>query len=412
MLGRSQAIDKTQRHLTPKDKQSLVGIVYHVILDHSDPILDDYNIVKEDKSAYVGSVIYRLETELNKPDDDLSFAFPKHLSFNRLPVKNEEVHIIKSPGGGAYYDITSHSSYPNITSGDTVINDSSVLDKDTKQNTEGYNRVIKTGIARSSLSERSDYDNFGNYFKFQPSLHKLKLYEGDTIIQSRFGQSIRFSGYNNNERSMSPTIIIRNGESSVSQNEDEGKTVDEDINRDGSVIVMGSGDYLLPFNPGISDGSGRNDFETNPASFKNYPNKLIGNQMLLNSDRIILSARSGEFILYSKKNYGFISDGGMSIDNRLGIDINVGDNVNVSTNNSDININTGSGKINLGDTDLEPILKGNTLVNLLEELLDEISKQVFLTPAGPTSVGPTNLPKFNTIRNKLKMALSKLNSTS
>ena len=47
----------------------------------------------------------------------------------------------------------------------------------------------------------------------------LKLFEGDTIIQSRFGQSIRFSGYNNSERKLHPSIIIRNRENNNSQNE-------------------------------------------------------------------------------------------------------------------------------------------------------------------------------------------------
>ena len=49
-------------------------------------------------------------------------------------------------------------------------------------------------------------------------IHKLKLYEGDTILESRFGdQSIRFSGYNNDDNTFSPTIIIRNRESDPSR---------------------------------------------------------------------------------------------------------------------------------------------------------------------------------------------------
>ena len=38
------------------------------------------------------------------------------------------------------------------------------------------------------------------------------------MVQSRFGQSIRFSGYNNEEKNY-PSIIIRNRENNVSQNE-------------------------------------------------------------------------------------------------------------------------------------------------------------------------------------------------
>ena len=62
--------------------------------------------------------------------------------------------------------------------------------------------------------------------------------------------------------------------------------------------------------------------------------------MLLSSGRIILSAKNAEMMFFSKKNYGFISDGAMSIDNKLGIDITVGDNINVTAADRDINFNT------------------------------------------------------------------------
>jgi hypothetical protein len=133
---------------------------------------------------------------------------------------------------------------------------------------------------------------------------------------------------------------------------------------------------------------------------------------LINSGRLIFSAKTGEMIFYSKKNYGFISDGGLSIDNKLGIDISVGDNINVVTNDRDVAIHSGNGSIFLGNTELEPLVKGQTLVNLLGELIDEIGNMVFLTPSGPSASGPTNVNKFGSIKSKLNTALSKLNQTS
>ena len=118
------------------------------------------------------------------------------------------------------------------------------------------------------------------------------------------------------------------------------------------------------------------------------------------------------YIFFSKKNYGFISDGALSIDNALGIEANVGADINVTTNSRNINLNTSNGKINLGDTQLEPIPKGNKLVDILTELIDAITKQNYLTPSGPSKVGPENLPVFNSIKSKLKTILSELNSTS
>ena len=252
----------------------------------------------------------------------------------------------------------------------------------------------------------------GDYFTRTPGIHKLKLYEGDSLIESRFGQSIRFSGYNNPNKKFSPSIIIRNNENSESRKKVVKFGVEEDINRDGSIIAITSDQYELPFQPGVIDDKGKSNFETKPDSFFNYPSKLNGDQILLNSGRIILSAKSGEMIFYSKKDYGFISDGGLSIDNKLGIDISVKDDFNVITNDRNVAFHTGKGSIFLGNENLEPLVKGQTLVDILAELIDALANQQYLTPSGPTKVGPENVPTLAKIKSKLNTILSKLNQTS
>jgi hypothetical protein len=247
---------------------------------------------------------------------------------------------------------------------------------------------------------------FGKYYESQQNIHKLKLYEGDSLIESRFGQSIRFSGFNNAKNKFSPTIIIRNRESSNNIKLGETQSVEEDVNLDGTIIALTSGEHQLGFIPGTVDDKGKGDFKTKPESFEDYPTKLIGDQLLLNSGRIILSAKSGEMIFYSKKNYGFISDGSMSIDNQGGIDISVGDNINIITNDRDINFVTGNGTMFFGSVDLEPMVKGQQLVDILSELIDAIGQQQYLTPSGPSALGPVNSPDFGMIKSKLNSLLS------
>ena len=117
-------------------------------------------------------------------------------------------------------------------------------------------------------------------------------------------------------------------------------------------------------------------------------------------------------LFYSKKNYGFISDGGLSIDNKLGMTINLGDHSNITTNGRDININTGStGKINLGaGVGLESMVKGDTLLLLLNELIAQIQLIIVATPAGPSSP-PINSSAFGSIASRLNTMLSKQNKT-
>jgi hypothetical protein len=374
-----------------------IGIVYDVILDETGESKDIQTI---------GAVKFRFNNDTITPSNSLQYALPYDKNCITLPVKNEQVHIIKN-GLGYYYQRIQPDETPNNSA---FINQISFKFENTKNSNpldnnsiEKYRKieVHKTPVSNKSVS--NDFNKFGNYFTLTNGIHKIKLYEGDTTLQSRFGQSLRFSAYNNNKNIFSPTIILRNGESSLNQSKNINSTVEEDINKDGSVLVMSSNQYQLPF-------SSTNT--TKPDSFTDYPDKLTGDQILLNSGRLIFSAKSGELIFHSKKNYGFISDGGMSIDNKGGIDVSVNDNINIDTNGRDVLFKTGNGAIFLGDNNLEPLVKGNELKKIFEELIIAILSQTFKTPSGPTAVGPENYNDFIAISDKLANMMSKTNQTS
>lgn len=397
-----------------KDDKSKLGYVYDVILDNSD--INDITFELDDSEfknvSIIGAVRFRFGSDTVSSPSELSIAFPFDKNFVNLPLKNETVEIYKGNGSQFFYRRIGRDVTPNFNSSESLVKDSFIKSNSTESTSNDYKRVQATGITKTNNDTSNKYDGYGDYFTTDNTIHKLKLYEGDTLIQSRFGQSIRFSGFNNDVQRQSPTIIIRNDESSFSKKKNIDEVVEEDVNRDGSVIVLGSNQYQLPFQPGTVSDGGTSDFETKPDSFANFPSKLIGDQILINSGRLIFSAKNAEMIFYSKKNYGFISDGAMSIDNKLGIDISVNDNINIVTNDRDIVMFTGNGSIFLGNTELEPIVKGQQLVNILSELIDAIAAQTFLTPSGPTAEGPVNVADFGSIKSRLNDILSKLNQTS
>jgi hypothetical protein len=118
-------------------------------------------------------------------------------------------------------------------------------------------------------------------------------------------------------------------------------------------------------------------------------------------------------IFFSKGNYGFVSDGKFSIDNgNDGASMNFNGDVRITTNDNNTFILGGAGEIYLNTEETtEPIARGQTLIDLLEELINAINKQVFSTPSGPTAVGPNNKGDFNKIKSKLDTILSTLNYT-
>jgi hypothetical protein len=390
------------------------GVVYSIILDETHPYLKgvgEQQLQVKGESSYIGAIQYRIVGQPSTDDASLPLAFPYDKNFKTLPLVNESVEILQN-NGLSYYKRIGIEKTPNLDTKKTLISELFPPVQQSEDKKKTYKTVQETGTTMSNVDESAKYNKFGDYFVEEAGIHKLKMYEGDTLLETRFGQSIRFSAFNNSEKLFSPTIIIRNSESAESKKQLIGLPTEEDINRDGSVILLGSNQYQLPFQPGTISDKGSSDFETKPNSFKAFPSKLIGDQILINSGRVIISAKNAEMMFFSKKNYGFVSDGAMSIDNKLGIDVTVGDNINVTAADRDINFNTSNGKINLGNTKLEPLVKGDGWVSLMEELIDAIVAQQFLTPAGPSATGPVNVPTFNTIKSKLKSVLSELNKTS
>jgi len=352
-----------------------IGLVYDIILDENHEYLKKYK--EQDRIAYIGAILFRyILDSKTPPPTELFLAQPKDKIQKSLPVVNEKVQIVDSGFGPLY--IRNQSSV-NINNS-AIINTISTLygkpeDLGQSPNVNSYNRTSETqSPGTKNKNEAEKYNKFGNYFV--------------------------------------PNLIIRNGESPVNLLKPTINTVEEDLNRDGSIIALTSNEYQMDFQPGFIDANSKSNFETKPESFVDYPQQLKGNQMLLNSGRIILSAKSGEMIFYSKKNYGFISDGGLSIDNKLGIDVNVKDNINILTNDKDVSIVTGNGKIFLGSKELEPMVKGQKLVEILGELLDAIGELQFKTPAGPSAIGSENRKIFENIKSKLNNILSGFNQTA
>ena len=399
------------------DLSKKVGFVSHVVLDEND------SLAKAEKlgSQTVGQIRYRQTSDLSIPAEQLPKADPFDKNFKSLPILNEQVEIYEGQGGNVYYRRIGTDDNPTQTAFINANVKNFSPEKDEKQTTTSYKNTQETGIANTNQDASKQPGSYGAYYEPQVGIHKLKLYEGDTLIESRFGQSIRFSAYNNlnggtdnngnPKPAFAPTLIIRNKEASENNKKERGVTVEEDINRDGSVIVMSSGQHQLGFIPGVVDDKGKSDFKTQPDSFGELP-KLIGDQMLLSSGRIILSSKNAETMIYSKKNFGIVSDGAVSIDTKLGMDISVGDDINIVTADRDVNIVSGKGSIFLGSEDLEAMVKGKKLVELLNELLQAILDQQYLTPSGPSAIGPVNRATFASIQSKLDGILSKLNQTA
>jgi hypothetical protein len=402
---------------------SEIGIVQYVVLDENHERVIDRAEIKD----LDGNTLKNVETKTTnlvggafiKPKSDLTafpqksiFYFPHNILDNDVPLRGEEVLIMDIAGIGYFKRIPGHEINTNnaIDNRDLLL--SPKTEKSSSNKTKNYREVSQTGISNTSSSDTSREITIGDYF--QPTkINRLKYYEGDKLIQSRFGQSIRFSGYNNDETEFSPTIILRNRQNTLPTK--SGQIIEEDINRDGSTILISSNKYKIPFQPGVVDDKGKNDFKTKPIN-ATIPNELVGHdQILLNSERIILSSKSQEMLFYSRGDVSFITDGRFTIDaGNKGADLDFGDDLNITTdrNNSNINLNTGTGNILLNTTQTnEPLIRGNQLVSFLQTLTDILIQFETIGPNGANTTAPLVQTQITQLQAQLENLKSTLNFT-
>jgi hypothetical protein len=355
-----------------------------------------------------GAITYEFENSFEIED----YAFPFDKNNFTFPIKGETVVIMKMFNQTFWlpYTNTPYSNYrrDSITYQATRPVDTSGSDKSGK----AYTDQTKTGgTTTNGGNKKSDIG-----YDIKEKVKFLKPKQGDTIISGRVGNTIRFSEFHltDDNKTSSPSIFIRNKQNTELDSQKIGEMVDEDINKDGTSVYMTSGKVKIPFVETI---------KKTKIGFKEYPSsdKLKGDQLFVNSDRVILSAKASEFIIFGKGNTGIITDGNFSIDAEK--EIYIHNNKNVTIHSKGVNqifFNSENGKIFLGKNKgagaagapVQKMVLGGELVEILTELIGAINRQVYATPVGPTLTGPVNRFEFDMIKGKLNKLLSSTNFLS
>ena len=362
-----------------------------------------------DKDARMyGAISYLSETGIQT-----DYAFPFDKNNFTFPIKGETVVIFKIANQTFWmpYTNTPYSNYRRdyITFKATEAND--VTEVGGSKTGKEYTQTTNAGGTTTNTSATNPTDK--KKYKQNENIKFINPKEGDTIISGRVGNTIRLSEFFLSSDGKSyPGIFIRNKQNAELDSKPIGELIDEDINKDGTSVYFVSGKTKVPFKESI---------KKEKKAFKEYPSDFSGDQLFINSDRIVLSAKAKEFIIFGKGNTGVITDGNYSIDSAKDININSDKNVTIHSNGANqIFLNSENGKIYLGKNqglggqgaDVQKMVLGGELVQILTEVLDAISQQIYLTPAGPSAPGPTNVAQFNSIKSKLQTILSANNYLS
>ena len=244
------------------DRKNIVRI-QDVILDASHP--------RYKTSDSIGNIIF---TPIDEPtpinNTQLPVAKPLYKNIAHYPVANEIVYIVNAPGSKYNEDgkLINYYLYPHS------------IFKDPNHN---------------SLPNALNYENKfhqGEYFIENETVRPLIPYEGDIIIEGRFGNSIRFGSTIDNSKVSkkspwswtgtvgNPITIIRNGQKRNTKSSNFSH-IAEDINRDDSSIYLCSNQQLSEFLPSSlhSNSYGHKIFEQTKHKEPTIPNTTASNSM-------------------------------------------------------------------------------------------------------------------------------------
>jgi hypothetical protein len=233
----------------------IIGRVKKVVLgpeNYDGSKNDDYS-----NPSDVGKIFYEVmysNMNLSKAKYTGEPAFPIFSFIKQYPLVSEIVMIIPGPDSNLNDSISSQGYYyfPPYNLWNS-------LNHNAFPNMEEYAEYVKEFYTKNQYSGNNPNNDsmpklpLGYTFSELDNLKQLRIFEGDSIIESRFGQSIRFGSTVNGSSNLNdwssegpagaPITIIRNGQGKI-VDPDNFKTITENINRDNASIWLTSGQKI------------------------------------------------------------------------------------------------------------------------------------------------------------------------
>ena len=287
-------------------------------------MLDDVTQSKAFKAfgewSSIGCIFF---DKLNQPNTNPAFStdnFARPLFPNQsmVPLENEVVYIMSLPNSNVQENVNEtafyyfqpiniwnsvhHNAIPDPINGDSL---PPSQQQDYEQTSGGAVRRVTDGGTEIELGET---------FQEKLSIRNLLPYEGDNIIQGRWGNTFRLGSTISNSvisnpwsrsgKDGDPIIIIKNGQHEEST--DPWVPQVEDINTDLSNIYLTSTQAI----PIKVSSKNYNSYFSPPIS----PDKFINDQIILSSGRLLFNSKHDSILLSSFDTINLNSINSVNID--------------------------------------------------------------------------------------------------
>jgi hypothetical protein len=257
--------------------------------------------------------------------------------------------------------------------------------------------VRRVADGSTDINLNSPVNPSQNTFIEKTNIHPLMPFMGDFIIEGRHGQSLRFgstsksqsekkNNWSTSGENGDPITILKNGQ--PNDLDDQGWIpVTENIKKDLSSIYLTS-TQKIPFSLANENFISYTTPPPTPASF-NSP------QIILNSDRVILNAKTDSVLISGQKSVGLSANESINLEaKQIYID---GNDIKLGNKNA-----------------TQPILKGDDTVILLKQVITELLnistalKTIQIFPGGVPSPDPIIGPTANIAATNLNTILQQI----
>jgi hypothetical protein len=362
------------------------GRIISIVLDETHPRFKELG-----EWNGLGTIEYDIVQAPTPPNQLYPVAKPLDPTFKSFPLINEIVYILALPNTNIGEFSTTKTNYYINTVGiwnhphhNAFPQNSNILPPSQQKD---YIQTQAGSVRR--VTDQSTEIFLGKTFVERGNIHPLLPFEGDKIVEGRWGNSIRLGStvkdtpntWSSTGTNGDPITIIRNGQGNQT---DEGwiPTV-EDINNDDTSIYFTSTQKI----PLEASSTSYSSYSSNPPT---QPNEYAGKQLILNSGRLIFNTTEDHLLLSSKQTVNINAISGFNIDSPQSV--------------------IQSDSVLLGGINaVEPVLKGDTTINILVDLVNQLQALTIalqtVTPQGGPAVAAAAtqlVPKLASIATQLQ----------
>ena len=251
-------------------------------------------------------------------------ATPLFPNVKNYPLINETVYLLSFPSGDfannpgniKYYYLTPVKTWAN----NVHVNPTPAQQEDIKGGNQNKSIAeIEAGSPNISTEQNTTTFKPGVYFNEKSNIYPLYPFEGDVILEGRFGNSLRLgstdisgstslNNWSNVPNNGDPITILRNGQN-ISLTGSAQSLIVEDINKDISSIYLTSTQQLP-----LSASSTNEYFSYEENNKPTTVNQYQGSQVILNSGRLVFNTNQDHIMLSSQKTINLNALEGIHLD--------------------------------------------------------------------------------------------------